>query len=449
MIDEKIRTQKVVDLEDMRTEIEKRKNVMRNQALGVVKPEIKGNVNFKIKSQFMRELREDTFVGNKNDYTYELVEKKLDIITMFNILGVTHNAVMLCVFPITLNGAAKRYNDHLYKCPTHDLINHQKVNIFYNGLDDMTRQLLDSQGPIPNKTPAQALTAIQTMSDHSQKWHDGSTSRRDVKTMEELTLTRNVRYTKSLLDEEVQDETQEDEEINNEATQQQHVEEALIHKAMKSLKRININRPLLKEIRKTDDYTKHMKNLLPRKEQDPESLSLPCSIRKLTFNALADLGASISVMPLLMFKRLGIGGLKPINMTIEMVDRTQKMSPNTGEDREDLKNFGDAKMELILSNVFDKLDDEWFSGTVIDEEDLDGIVDYLELKSYDGFIDVIDEAYKKKLCKLLGMTYETPTPILIEKVEITRYTIGPGECYTKGRSHKLMSYLELVPMLLQ
>ncbi|GJV88576.1 hypothetical protein Tco_1532514 [Tanacetum coccineum] len=25
--------------------------------------------------------------------------------------------------------------------------------------------------------PAEALTAIQTMSDHSQKWHDGSTSR--------------------------------------------------------------------------------------------------------------------------------------------------------------------------------------------------------------------------------------------------------------------------------
>ncbi|GKF00459.1 hypothetical protein Tco_0023809, partial [Tanacetum coccineum] len=27
-----------------------------NQALGVVKPEIRGNVNFEIKSQFMREL---------------------------------------------------------------------------------------------------------------------------------------------------------------------------------------------------------------------------------------------------------------------------------------------------------------------------------------------------------------------------------------------------------
>ncbi|GKD57773.1 hypothetical protein Tco_1291160 [Tanacetum coccineum] len=32
-------------------------------------------------------------------------------------------------------------------------------------------------GPIPGMTPAQALTAIQTMTDHSQKWHDRTTRR--------------------------------------------------------------------------------------------------------------------------------------------------------------------------------------------------------------------------------------------------------------------------------
>ncbi|GKD16368.1 hypothetical protein Tco_1205526, partial [Tanacetum coccineum] len=34
-----------------------------------------------------------------------------------------------------------------------------------------------NQGPIPGMKLAQALTAIQTMADHSQKWHDGSSSR--------------------------------------------------------------------------------------------------------------------------------------------------------------------------------------------------------------------------------------------------------------------------------
>ncbi|GJV74369.1 hypothetical protein Tco_1494364 [Tanacetum coccineum] len=68
------------------------------------------------------------------------------------------------------------YNDLLYKCPTHDINNHQNVNIFHKGLSTMNHQLLDSQGPIPGMRPAQALTTIQTMADLSQKWHDRTTS---------------------------------------------------------------------------------------------------------------------------------------------------------------------------------------------------------------------------------------------------------------------------------
>ncbi|GJS48692.1 reverse transcriptase domain-containing protein [Tanacetum coccineum] len=129
-----------------------------------------------------------------------------------------------------------------------------------------------------------------------------------------------------------------------------HAEEALVHQTMESLKKIKINRPLLKEIRQTDNYAKQMKylvenkprseedneirmnlrcsallqNHLPLKEQDPRSFILLCSIGKLDFkNALADLGASISIMPFSMYKRLGIGKLKPINMLIEMADNTK------------------------------------------------------------------------------------------------------------------------------
>ncbi|GJY66058.1 protein kinase-like domain, concanavalin A-like lectin/glucanase domain protein [Tanacetum coccineum] len=84
-----------------------------NQAPGVVKPEIGGNVNFEIKSHFMRELREDTFSGYKNDDAHEHVEQILDMVSLFNIPGVSHDAVMLHVFPITLTRAAKRWVDKL------------------------------------------------------------------------------------------------------------------------------------------------------------------------------------------------------------------------------------------------------------------------------------------------------------------------------------------------
>nr|GEW85698.1 hypothetical protein [Tanacetum cinerariifolium] len=84
-----------------------------NQASGVVKPEIGSNVNFKIKSQFIRELREDTFFGNKNDDAHEHVERVLDIVRFFNIPKVLHDVVMLRVFPMTLTRTAKRWVDRL------------------------------------------------------------------------------------------------------------------------------------------------------------------------------------------------------------------------------------------------------------------------------------------------------------------------------------------------
>ncbi|GJV05166.1 hypothetical protein Tco_1338735 [Tanacetum coccineum] len=66
----------------------------------------------------MRELREDTFFRNKNDDAHEHVERILDIVSLFNIPGVTHDAVMLRVFPITLTEAAKRSLSSLKKSVT-------------------------------------------------------------------------------------------------------------------------------------------------------------------------------------------------------------------------------------------------------------------------------------------------------------------------------------------
>ncbi|GKB00996.1 hypothetical protein Tco_0829040 [Tanacetum coccineum] len=66
-----------------------------------------------------------------------------------------------------------------------------------------------------------------------------------------------------------------------------------------------------------------------------------------------------------------------------------------------------------------------------DEDDLEGILDYLEPSSYDGFIELDNEAYNESRCRLLGLTYEEPSPILIEKVKVTRYTISPEEIYIK------------------
>ncbi|GKC43698.1 hypothetical protein Tco_1061420, partial [Tanacetum coccineum] len=104
---------------------------------------------------------------------------------------------------------------------------------------------------------------------------------------------------------------------------------------------------------------------------------------------------------------------------------------NLVENLEDPEECGEDKANAIIGAIHFKLNDYWFNNASEDEDDLEGILDYLEPRSYDGFIDLDDEAYNKRRCKLLGMTYEEPTPILIKKVKVTRYTVGPGETYRK------------------
>ncbi|GKF65817.1 hypothetical protein Tco_0192334 [Tanacetum coccineum] len=53
----------------------------------------------------------------------------------------------------------------------------QEVILFYNGLEVPTRQILDSKGAIPTMTSANAKIAIQEMAEHSQKWHNGTSTR--------------------------------------------------------------------------------------------------------------------------------------------------------------------------------------------------------------------------------------------------------------------------------
>ena len=56
---------------------------------------------------------------------------------------------------------------------------------------------------------------------------------------------------------------------------------------------------------------------LPMKMQDPGSFIIPCTIRNYEFRrALCDFGASVNLMPLSVVKRLSLGELNPIAMTL-------------------------------------------------------------------------------------------------------------------------------------
>ncbi|GJR90328.1 mitochondrial proton/calcium exchanger protein-like protein isoform X1 [Tanacetum coccineum] len=69
----------------------------------------------------------------------------------------------------------------------------------------------------------------------------------------------------------------------------------------------------------------HINNSIPRKEKDPGSFTLPCYINNICFdNALTDLGASVSVMPLSTYLNLGLGELTHTKLTVELADKIVK-----------------------------------------------------------------------------------------------------------------------------
>lgn len=75
----------------------------------------------------------------------------------------------------------------------------------------------------------------------------------------------------------------------------------------------------------TEECSAILQRKLPQKLKDPGSFSIPCTIGDRTFGkALCDLGASISLMPLSIFKRLGIGQIKNTMMTLHFADRSVK-----------------------------------------------------------------------------------------------------------------------------
>ncbi|GKE08948.1 reverse transcriptase domain-containing protein, partial [Tanacetum coccineum] len=125
-------------------------------------------------------------------------------------------------------------------------------------------------------------------------------------------------------------------------------EEAQQKKFLENLKQLHINLPFIEALAQMPKYAKFLKSLLtnkakleeackiimnercsavllnklPSKEKDLRIFTIPCDIGQLHIdNALADLGASIILMPYTMYKKLGLGEPKATRMSLELADR--------------------------------------------------------------------------------------------------------------------------------
>ncbi|GJT95985.1 hypothetical protein Tco_1091503 [Tanacetum coccineum] len=123
---------------------------------------------FEIKGQLLRELRKIFFSGGPTDSAVEHISNVLEIASIFN----AQESTLVQLSEIrnfkqedgeSLFDTWERYKDLLFKCPFHDLNDHQKVNTFYNGLNIQTRRTIDASGLIPRLTASNALKSIQKL----------------------------------------------------------------------------------------------------------------------------------------------------------------------------------------------------------------------------------------------------------------------------------------------
>ncbi|GJY04050.1 reverse transcriptase domain-containing protein [Tanacetum coccineum] len=99
----------------------------------------------------------------------------------------------------------------------------------------------------------------------------------------------------------------------------------LIPKYQKMLKSLLSNKEKLLELSNTplnENCSAVILKKLPEKLGDPGKFLIPCGFSELKCKALADLGASINLMPLLVWKKLGLLELISTRMTLELANRT-------------------------------------------------------------------------------------------------------------------------------
>nr|GEW20867.1 reverse transcriptase domain-containing protein [Tanacetum cinerariifolium] len=154
---------------------------------------------------------------------------------------------------------------------------------------------------------------------------------------------------------------------------------------------------------------------LPEKLEDPRKFLIPCDFSRMDVcHALADLGASINLMPLSIWKKLSLPELTPTRMTLKLADRSITRPKGVAEDvfvkvgkfyfSTDfvVVNFEADPRGNCLENDNNGIDPRFCTHKILMEEDYKP-----EVKSQRWVNLKIHEVIKKEVIKLLdaGMIY--------------------------------------------
>ncbi|XP_019255043.1 PREDICTED: uncharacterized protein LOC109233617 [Nicotiana attenuata] len=108
-------------------------------------------------------------------------------------------------------------------------------------------------------------------------------------------------------------------------------DDRMFNKFLSMLSQDQLNIPLVDVLREIPKYAKYIKDIVSHKRKLTEfetvalteDFTIPVRIGNVDVgHALCDLGASINLMPLSLFKQLGPGAPRPTNVMLQLVDRS-------------------------------------------------------------------------------------------------------------------------------
>nr|GEU79815.1 reverse transcriptase domain-containing protein [Tanacetum cinerariifolium] len=270
-------------------------------------------------------------------------------------------------FEETFREAWERFKEMLRACPHHGFNELAQIDTFYNGLNDNDQDSLNvvAGGNLLIKTTREALQIIENKSKSGVAYEGPSipTPKKVVKRETEETTDKeqtnfqgstahiqpsitpilkpdvsktlpkpNIPYPSRLNDQKLREKATNQMEKFFQIFQDLHFDISfanallLMPKFASTIKSLLTNKDQLFELAKiplNENCSSMLFKKLLEKLRDPDKFLIPCDFPGMNVcHALADLGASINLMPLSIWKKLSLTKLTPTRMTLELADRS-------------------------------------------------------------------------------------------------------------------------------
>nr|GEU35391.1 reverse transcriptase domain-containing protein [Tanacetum cinerariifolium] len=211
-------------------------------------------------------------------------------------------------FEETFGEAWERFKEMLRACPHHEFKELAQIDTFYNGLNDNDQDSLNAAtgGNLLSKTTGEALKIIENKSKVCYSRNKSNVSRMNTTSRENVSKS--------------------DDRIDKLADQISTLVDIFAKKVIT---------PAPVKVVEESCVTCGAMPLkkLPKKLGDPGKFLIPCDFSGMDVcHALADLSASINLMPLSIWKKLSLPELTPTRMTLELEDRSVTRTKGVAED---------------------------------------------------------------------------------------------------------------------